>query len=158
MAKRSAVRQLGRTLGKVFGIDSLRPGQEDVIRSVLSGHNTLAIMPTGAGKSLCYQLPALHLPGTTLVISPLIALMKDQVDKLRHVGIEAGQVHSGLSTREQQENIKKFRRRRTEFLFITPERTTAPEFLETLRGKRIDFVVIDESHCISQWGHEFRPA
>lgn len=82
MTNRSAVRRLGRTLGKVFGIDSLRPGQEEVIRSVLAGQNTLAIMPTGAGKSLCYQLPALHLPGTTIVISPMIALMKDQVDKL----------------------------------------------------------------------------
>src|SRR5215212_3142540 len=97
--------KMKRTLRNVFNLDKLRPGQAEVIRSVLEGHNTLAIMPTGAGKSLCYQLPALHLPGTTVVVSPLISLMKDQVDKLEDAGLEASQLNSALSTHEAEENL-----------------------------------------------------
>lgn len=150
--------RMKRTMRDVFGLNQLRPGQADVIRSVLEGKNTLAIMPTGAGKSLCYQLPALHIPGTTVVVSPLISLMKDQVDKLEGAGLEASQLNSSLTTREHQENLEQIETDRSDFIFVTPERFTSPEFLAELRRKIIDFVVIDEAHCISEWGHDFRPA
>lgn len=147
-----------RTLRDVFGLEQLRPGQAEVIRSVLEGVNTLAVMPTGAGKSLCYQLPALHIPGTTVIISPLISLMKDQVDKLDDVGLDVAQLNSSLTTREQGENLAQIVSNSSDFVFTTPERFTSQEFLGTLRQKEIDFVVIDEAHCISEWGHDFRPA
>lgn len=142
----------------VFGLEELRPGQREVIRSVLEGRNTLAIMPTGAGKSLCYQLPALHLPGTTLIISPLISLMKDQVDKLEDAGLDAAQLNSALTVTEHDENLSQIEENRSDFVFTTPERFTDQDFLKSLRGKKVDFVVIDEAHCISEWGHDFRPA
>jgi ATP-dependent DNA helicase RecQ len=147
-----------RIMRDVFGILELRPGQEQVIRSIAQGRNTLAIMPTGAGKSLCYQIPGLHLPGTTVIVSPLISLMKDQVDKLSSAGLEAFQVNSELTAREQEANVKRVKQGKAEFLFTTAERLTRPEFLAGLKRSKIDFVVIDESHCISEWGHDFRPA
>src|SRR5689334_17259813 len=146
------------TLRKTFGLAKLRPGQAEVMRSVLEGNHTLAIMPTGAGKSLCYQLPSLHLPGTTVVVSPLISLMKDQVDKLEDAGLEAAQLNSALTSEEREENLAQIETEQSNFIFVTPERFTKQEFLADLRKRDVNFVVIDEAHCISEWGHDFRPA
>ena len=150
--------KMRRTLRKTFGLAKLRPGQAEVIRSVLEGNHTLAIMPTGAGKSLCYQLPSLHLAGTTVVVSPLISLMKDQVDKLEDAGLEAAQLNSALTTEEREENLEQIQSEQSDFIFVTPERFTNQEFLADLRKRDVNFVVIDEAHCISEWGHDFRPA
>ena len=145
-------------LKQYFGFDNFRPKQEAIINSVISGKNTLGILPTGSGKSVCFQVPGIKFSGTTLVISPLISLMRDQVEALNRQGIPAAYLNSTLKKKEIDMLMKHLETGEYDFLYVAPERFNSEEFTELIKRLDVPMVAFDEAHCISKWGHDFRPS
>ncbi len=151
------IRQAKTILKNTFGYDEFRPLQQEIIENILGRKDTLVIMPTGGGKSLCYQIPALIFEELTVVVSPLISLMKDQVEQLTALGVGAVVLNSTLSFEEYGQNISRILRNDVRLLYLAPETLLMPKTLAMLSSRRVDCIAIDEAHCISEWGHDFRP-